>query len=280
MKIVTGYTGEPHISSNDDQGKNQGIFGVGNAVLNVGNKFAATMPNVNTVSIQDGEGVMQGVHFRVEPGTVDNVTIENGTAGYKQIILIGAHYEKDSVTGVESIEWQAIAGNPVASDPATPTYTNGDILAGDLEAFYPMFQVYLDGLTPTLTRLCQERFMKLHTGNSLPATATSHQFRSANFSLPRGTYLITCSIQVILSSAPSGTVYSYPWSLQSVPDGVTDNTTFGMMTLCITSGRTGGAASMSGITQITDDTGYIYYICTFAPDAFQYDVRLYAYRLD
>ena len=153
MKIVTGYTGEPHISANDDQGKNQGIFGTGNAILGVGNKFAATMPNVNTVAIQDGEGVMQGVHFRVEPGTVDNVTIENGTVGYKQIVLVGALYTKDSVTGVESVEWDVIAGSPAASDPSAPEYPEGDILDGDLEAFYPMFQVYLDGLTPTLTKL-------------------------------------------------------------------------------------------------------------------------------
>ena len=35
MKIVTGYTGTPHITSNDQQGFNQGVFGTGNIVLGV-----------------------------------------------------------------------------------------------------------------------------------------------------------------------------------------------------------------------------------------------------
>ena len=88
MKIVTGYTGSPHITSNDEQGKNQGIFGTGNSVLDVGNKFNATLTNANTVTIEDGEGVMQGVHFRIEPGTTETVNIQNGTSGYQRTDII------------------------------------------------------------------------------------------------------------------------------------------------------------------------------------------------
>lgn len=151
MKIVTGYTGETHISSNDDQGRNQGIFGTGSYVLNVGNKFEATLVDANTVQIQDGEGVIQGVHFRVLPGTVDSVSIENGTNGYNRIDLIVARYTKDAVTGVESVNWAVITGTPTASTPTVPEYNEGDVLAGDTLAEFPIWQVNLNGLTPTLS---------------------------------------------------------------------------------------------------------------------------------
>ena len=64
MKIVTGHTGVEHITSNDDQAKNQGIFGTGNMVLNLGQKFALTINSAVAVTIEDGEGIMQGVHDR------------------------------------------------------------------------------------------------------------------------------------------------------------------------------------------------------------------------
>ena len=76
MKIVTGYTGQPHVTSNAAQGFNQGIFGTGNYVLNVGNKFNAVLTDVNTVTISDGEGVLQGVHFRIDPGTTETLPPE------------------------------------------------------------------------------------------------------------------------------------------------------------------------------------------------------------
>lgn len=151
MKIVTGYTGSPHITSNDEQGKNQGIFGTGNSVLDVGNKFNATLTNANTVTIEDGEGVMQGVHFRIEPGTTETVNIQNGTSGYKRIDLICARYTKNAVTGVEAVNLVVITGTPSSSTPTEPTYTQGDILSGDTQADFPLWKVTLDGLTPTLT---------------------------------------------------------------------------------------------------------------------------------
>ena len=151
MKIITGYTGTKNVTANADQGLHQGIFGTGNSVLNVGNKFAATLTNANTVTLQDGEGVMQGVHFRIDPGTSESVTIQSGTAGYKRIDLICARYTKDSVTGIEAVNLVVIAGTPSSSTPTEPSYTQGDILSGDTQADFPLWKVTLDGLTPTLT---------------------------------------------------------------------------------------------------------------------------------
>ena len=153
MKIVTGYTGTPHVSSNDDQGFHQGIFGSGNNVLNVGSTFEAELVDATTVTIADGEGMLQGVHFRVAPGTVDTVNIDAGVVGYNRIDLICARYTKDANSGIESVDWHVIKGTPSSSTPTAPDAEDGDVLAGDLVADYPMYKVTITGVTPTIEKL-------------------------------------------------------------------------------------------------------------------------------
>ena len=153
MKIVTGYTGTPHISSNDDQGRNQGIFGTGNYILDVGQRFNATLTNATTVTLEDGEGMMQGVHFRIEPGMTEAVSISPGTSGYNRIDLICAKYTKDTSTGTEDVSLVVVEGTPTTGAAIEPTYTNGDILAGDTLAYMVLWKVALSGLTPGLVRV-------------------------------------------------------------------------------------------------------------------------------
>lgn len=146
MQIVTGYKGQAHISSNDEQGKNQGIFGTGSYVMDIGNRFSPTAVTANEIQIADGEGIIQGVHFRVDPGTYDTVTIENGEQGLQRKDLIVCRYTKDSSTSIENTEWVVIKGTPAASNPARPAYITGDILAGAVEADMPMYEVVLNGI--------------------------------------------------------------------------------------------------------------------------------------
>lgn len=147
MKIVTGYVGEKHITSNDDQGLLQGIFGTGCYILPVRGRLAATLISSNELQIADGEGILQGVHFRVEPGTTDSVTIENGSQGMQRIDLICARYEKNTESGVESMSWINHKGTEAASNPEQPSYTAGDLLSGDTLAEFPVYAVRLNGLT-------------------------------------------------------------------------------------------------------------------------------------
>lgn len=146
MQIVTGHKGQPHITANDDQGMNQGIFGNGTYVLDVGGKLAATAITANEIQIADGEGVFQGVHFRVDPGTYDTVTIDNGTQGYKRKDLIVCRYTKNASTGVENTEWIVKKGTPAASNPTKPAITSGDILSGATTAEMAMYEIVLDGI--------------------------------------------------------------------------------------------------------------------------------------
>ena len=147
MRIITGYGGEAHITSNDDQSRHRGETGPGNYAFNVGSKFAATIVNNNEISIANGEGLVQGVHFRVDPSTYDSIELENGTQGKKRIDLICAHYEKDSVTQVESMTWKVIKGTETSGTPAAPAYDTGDIRTGARSVDAPWYQVTYDGLS-------------------------------------------------------------------------------------------------------------------------------------
>lgn len=153
MNIVTGYRGEPHITSNATQAFNQGVVGSANYVLNVGQKFDADLTDVNTVTIADGEGVLQGAHFRIDPGESETVNIANGTVDMNRIDLICARYTKNATTGIEDVSLVVIQGEESASTPTEPTYNTGDILDGDTPIDFPLYQVELEGLTPTLTAL-------------------------------------------------------------------------------------------------------------------------------
>ena len=60
MNIITGYTGEPHITSEQDRAGNQGSYGTGSYILDVGNKLSAEIVSANEIRIRDGVLSHQG----------------------------------------------------------------------------------------------------------------------------------------------------------------------------------------------------------------------------
>ena len=94
IKIVTGYQGRNHVTSNDVGGFQQGVVGTEDYVLGVGEQAKATLISNNSVRISDGELVMQGVHWRIKPGTYENVTINNGNQGMKRKDAIVARHKR------------------------------------------------------------------------------------------------------------------------------------------------------------------------------------------
>lgn len=149
MQIVTGYAGQAHITSNDDQGRNQGTFGEDSYVLSVGSKFEPTLVSANQLRIADGEAVMQGVHFRVEPSSFDTVSIANGTQGRNRKDLVVCRYQKNGSTGVESCQWVVIQGTATTGTATRPDFVRGDILDGALSADMPFFEIVLSGVNVT-----------------------------------------------------------------------------------------------------------------------------------
>ena len=210
MQIVTGYKGQAHISSNDEQGKNQGIFGTGSYVMNIGNKFSPTAVTANEIQIADGEGIIQGVHFRVDPGTYDTVTIENGEQGLQRKDLIVCRYTKDSSTSIENTEWVVIKGTPAASNPARPAYITGDILAGAVEADMPMYEVVLNGINlsainPLFSTIVPQaellsRISNLNSNIAVQNVGTYNgQLRGCSFWVTSGTQQLSIAVPLALS---------------------------------------------------------------------------------
>ena len=152
MRIVTGYRGEPHLVSDDLQAFNKGA--IGDAILPIGQRLHAELTTSNNLRIYDGTAVMGGVEFRVESGTYDDVSIDNGTQGMNRTDLVCARYQKDGSTGVESMSWAVLKGTPTSGTPQWPTVPTGDIIEGATDVYFPMFRVSLAGLTPAVEELC------------------------------------------------------------------------------------------------------------------------------
>ena len=156
MEIITGYTGKPHVTSEQDRDVNIGVVGKGSYVLQTGMQLAAEVSSNNEIKIRDGVLMHQGCTASIKKNTYDSLTIINGSQGMKRIDLIVARYEKNQDNGIESLDLKVIQGTPAESTPTVPEYTEGDIQAGDYVADMPMYQVIIDGLNITeVKKVCE-----------------------------------------------------------------------------------------------------------------------------
>lgn len=149
MDIITGYRGEPHITAEQDRSVNQGTFGEGSYVLDVGEQLRAEIASNTEIRIYDGVISHQGCTARIRKNAYDSVTIANGSQGMKRKDLVVARYTLNEGNGIESIDWVVIQGTPSASAPVLPEPTLGDIQAGDTVADMAMYEVDLDGINIT-----------------------------------------------------------------------------------------------------------------------------------
>lgn len=148
IHLVTGYAGYEHIQSEDDGAFNAAFFGDGQFVMEIGNQFAASIIDNNTVRIADGDGLMYGRHFRIKPNTYEDVTITTGTAGTSRIDLICATYMKNETDGTETTYLEVIKGKE-ASSPSVPNYTRGNILNGAIFNQMPLYKATINGIVLT-----------------------------------------------------------------------------------------------------------------------------------
>lgn len=147
MDIITGYRGTPHITAVQDRDGNQGAYGVGSYVLNVGNKLAASVISNNEIRISDGVISHQGCLASIGIGLYDSVAIDNGAQGQNRIDLIVARYTKDVGTDVEDISLAVIKGLSVSGTPSAPDFNAGEIQEGDTPVDMPLYQVRLTGIS-------------------------------------------------------------------------------------------------------------------------------------
>lgn len=149
MELVTGRAGRPHITAQQDRQLHQGIWGEEAYILATGNQLEPEVQSSNKILIKDGALMFQGAIFSVKVGTTDEITINNGNQGMQRKDLVVIRYTYDSSQNIESAEWVVIQGEPVESDPVTPTGTSGDIQLGDATVDCPFMIVNLDGINVT-----------------------------------------------------------------------------------------------------------------------------------
>lgn len=147
--LVTGYAGQAHIQSADEGAFNASFFGDGQYVMEHGNCFEGSIIDNNTVRILDGNGLMYGRHFRIEPNAYEDLKITTGTAGTRRFDLICMTYEKDAVDETEKVYLQVIKGTETSGTAAVPEYTDGNILEGASFNQMPLYQVKIEGVVLT-----------------------------------------------------------------------------------------------------------------------------------
>lgn len=145
VKLMTGATGEQNIEAADDRECLAGLTGLDSYVFDTRDKLKATLVNANTVTIGTGAGSMQGSRFRCP--TTTTVTIKSGTQGQYRHDIIGLHFSR-AASGKETLEFQVLTGTPASSEGAAkdPSYTVGNLLKGDANAFFPLYRVKLSGI--------------------------------------------------------------------------------------------------------------------------------------
>lgn len=149
MDIITGYTGSPHVTAEQDRDINIGIFGNESYVLQTGSQLTAEVSSNNEIKVRDGVIMHQGCAASIKKNTYDSLTITNGSQGMKRVDLIVARYSRDPSINAESLTLKVIQGTPSENSPTVPGYTTGDIQSGDLVADMPLYQVILNGLNIT-----------------------------------------------------------------------------------------------------------------------------------
>lgn len=149
MKIVSGKTGTPHVTTEQFRQIIEGTVGQGSYILTSGENLEPELASNNMLKIRGGMMSHHGNISCVGLNTYDEVTLTNGSQGVKRIDLIVNRYTRNDETGLEKNEWVVIIGTPDASNPKVPQHTIGNLQNGDLIDDCPVFEVHYDGINVT-----------------------------------------------------------------------------------------------------------------------------------
>jgi len=152
IELITGHSGEPHVSGDDVGRLLMGVVGAGSVML--GSAPSVTMTDANTCSIGACDFLLDGRHVRLTGSSV--VSIANGATGSMRSDLVVARYAASASTGVESVTLEVIQGAAGSSATDPDLEYPASIADGATTADYPIVRVTLDGLNPTAEWLVAE----------------------------------------------------------------------------------------------------------------------------
>lgn len=152
IELITGHSGEAHVSGDDVGRLLMGAVGKGKVML--GSAPSVTMTDANTCSIGACDFLLDGRHVRLTSTSV--VSIANGATGSKRSDLVVARYTASESTGVESVTLEVIQGAAGSTAVDPDLVYPASIADGATTADYPIVRVTLDGLNPTAKWLVAE----------------------------------------------------------------------------------------------------------------------------
>ena len=208
MDIITGYVGKAHVTAEQDRDINQGIVGSGSYVLRTGMEMAAEVSSNNEIKIRDGVLMHQGCAASIKKNTYDSLTIVNGSQGMKRIDLIVARYSRSKDTGVESLKLIVIQGTPTTGPATVPSYTKGDIQAGNYVADMPMYQIILNGLNITEVKKVCETVSNLAEINSKKTYTLDPAWTNPTYNITKLGNVIYIDYYCLVNDGRGGNAYS------------------------------------------------------------------------
>ena len=198
MKIVSGRTGLPHVTSQQFRQMLEGIIGQGSYIITSGENLKPELSSNNLLKIRSGMMAHHGCISCVDIGTYDEVTLTNGSQGMKRIDLIVNRYTRNAETEVENCSWKVIQGKPVASNPAVPAYTSGNLQNGDTVDECPVFEVHFDGINVTEVKSL------LSVTDGLPGL--SRKLTNTNTNLAKANTVLENRKPIFIDSTSTGSV--------------------------------------------------------------------------
>ena len=130
-RIITGKTGEAHVTSLDERVLNGSLLGRNTLYkLPWGSNFDISITGNFTAKVGTGIGVFQGIEFMIEDPI--DLTFESlGPSVYRKDLII-VEYKKDSVSGLESVEVKVKTGDAsTVGNPPAPSLIQQNIWDGD-----------------------------------------------------------------------------------------------------------------------------------------------------
>lgn len=130
-RIITGKTGEAHVTSLDERILNGSLFGRKTLYkLPWGDNLDISLTGDLTAKVGTGIGVFQGIEFMVEDPI--DLTFESLGPSVNRNDIIIVEYNKDSVSGLESVKIKVEPGEASTSgNPPAPSLIQENIWDGD-----------------------------------------------------------------------------------------------------------------------------------------------------
>lgn len=157
MNIITGYTGEPHVTPEQDAAAHRARDVIASCVFDDGECFEPYIESNTNVWVKDGICSIQGRYMCIDRGDHDEVQIASAAQGKKRIDIICAAIKKN-LDGTSESWLEVFEGAESAGTPVAPTIPETDLDGGDNEAYLPLVQVTIDGITITAADFIGDMF--------------------------------------------------------------------------------------------------------------------------